>query len=285
MRNALRLSSVFSGLVLLGASRTVDGQPIEEWRLVEVRNLRSLNSAFDELCPEVSPDGLSVSFLSGRTGNADELHRWLATRPGPGEPFGAAEDLGPVVRVDLSDCTSSVSCDGLSLLFHVERPGGFGGLDLWLVSRASFDEPFGAPVLLEEGINTAHGECCPSVPCDERTLLFASDRPGGRGGWDLWQAVFVHERMFLRGDANTDGRTELSDAVFLLNYLFLGGAAPPCGKAADANDDGKINIGDPMYFLYALFLWIGFSLPRPYPDCGLDPTADSLTCEGYPPCA
>lgn len=37
---------------------------------------------------------------------------------------------------------------------------------------------------------------------------------------------------FLRGDANASGKVDLSDAVFTLNWLFLGGLAPSCPDAA-----------------------------------------------------
>lgn len=41
-----------------------------------------------------------------------------------------------------------------------------------------------------------------------------------------------------RGDINGDGRQDLSDAVFLLNYLFLGGSAPKPGKALAVDGPG-----------------------------------------------
>ena len=43
---------------------------------------------------------------------------------------------------------------------------------------------------------------------------------------------------FLRGDATADGNLNLTDAVFTLNHLFLGGPAPDCADAADADDNG-----------------------------------------------
>jgi hypothetical protein len=88
---------------------------------------------------------------------------------------------------------------------------------------------------------------------------------------------------FLRGDANTDANKDLSDAVFLLSYLFLGGTSPSCEKAADADDSGVLDITDAVYLLNYLFL--GGTTPNdPFPDCGLDETTDGLTCESFPPC-
>ncbi len=90
---------------------------------------------------------------------------------------------------------------------------------------------------------------------------------------------------FSRGDSNADGAVSVADAVFSLNYLFRGGAAPTCVDAADANDDGRIELPDAVYTLLLLFL-AGPEFPVPGRlDCGADPTSDALTCESFPPCA
>ncbi len=82
---------------------------------------------------------------------------------------------------------------------------------------------------------------------------------------------------FLRGDANRDCKLEIADAIFTLNYSFLGGAAPQCMDAADTDDDGAITIGDAVRTLSYLFL--GLSAPAaPFPEIGPDTTADGLGC-------
>ena len=83
---------------------------------------------------------------------------------------------------------------------------------------------------------------------------------------------------FIRGDANFDGKVDLSDSVFMNEYLFKGGSAPSCMDAADANDDGKVDISDSVYLNNYLFLGSGSPPPAPYPDRGVDPTADDLGC-------
>ena len=75
---------------------------------------------------------------------------------------------------------------------------------------------------------------------------------------------------------------DISDAVFTLDYLFLGGDAPPCEDAAGANDDGVLEISDPMAALGALFLG-GSRLPPPSRSPGVDPTADELSCRSPHP--
>ncbi|MGQ9590524.1 MAG: golvesin C-terminal-like domain-containing protein [Planctomycetota bacterium] len=83
---------------------------------------------------------------------------------------------------------------------------------------------------------------------------------------------------FVRGDANADGTADLSDAVRILGWLFLGEAPPPCSDAADANDSGAVDLSDAVAILAHLFLGAE-PLPPPFPGAGTDPTPDEL-----PPC-
>ncbi|MGA1203201.1 MAG: dockerin type I repeat-containing protein [Planctomycetota bacterium] len=82
---------------------------------------------------------------------------------------------------------------------------------------------------------------------------------------------------FLRGDANLDGALNLVDAIFMLDYVFGGGAAPECLDAVDANDDGILDLSDPVFLLEYLFGG-GNPLPLPFPILGLDPTPDLFGC-------
>ena len=82
---------------------------------------------------------------------------------------------------------------------------------------------------------------------------------------------------FLRGEVTGDGTIDISDATRILNWLFLGAAAPGCADAADTNDDGVADISDGVGLLNYLFLG-GAEPALPFPGCGLDPTIDALDC-------
>jgi hypothetical protein len=56
-----------------------------------------------------------------------------------------------------------------------------------------------------------------------------------------------------RGDSNGDGRIDIQDAVFLLNYLFKQGPAPVYSHMGDANSDDVTDLSDAIYLLNYLF--------------------------------
>lgn len=87
---------------------------------------------------------------------------------------------------------------------------------------------------------------------------------------------------FRRGDANSDGTNDVSDAVRILLFLFVGGVQVACVDAADVNDDGWVNITDAIALLYWLFLG-GDEIPPPGGfGTGIDMTDDPLGCASYP---
>ncbi len=79
------------------------------------------------------------------------------------------------------------SPDGLSLYMASNRPGGHGGIDLWVAHRASKSQPFGTPVNLGPDINSGVDDFCPT-PIPGKGLFFVSTRAGGCGGADIYFA-------------------------------------------------------------------------------------------------
>jgi ribosomal protein S4 len=92
------------------------------------------------------------------------------------------------------------------------------------------------------------------------------------------EVTFEILECFLRGDSDTNGIVNITDAVRILNVLFLGIGRIECDDAADADDSGSVNITDAVRILNVLFLGIG-EIPGPGAErCGEDPTADAIGC-------
>jgi WD40-like Beta Propeller Repeat len=82
------------------------------------------------------------------------------------------------------------SSDGLSLYLASNRPGGKGGLDIWMATRTSTSAPWGTPQNLGEPVNSAADDFCPT-PVGKGGLFFVSREPlpGACGQGDIY---FTH---------------------------------------------------------------------------------------------
>lgn len=81
---------------------------------------------------------------------------------------------------------------------------------------------------------------------------------------------------FIRGDVNVDGQIDVTDAVGVLTFLFLGYDAA-CEAAADADGSELVEITDSIFLLRFLFL-AGKPVPAPYPGCGVSPVETMIPC-------
>lgn len=118
-------------------------------------------------------NGLSLMFASNRAGTMD---LYVATRTSRGAPWST-----PVAVPGLSDPSYEESqhwtnADGTIVYFSSERPGS-AGRDIWLATRASPSDPFGAPVRVDE-LSTAVDDVDPWLSPDLRTMIFMSYRTG-----------------------------------------------------------------------------------------------------------
>jgi hypothetical protein len=118
----------------------------------------------------------------------------------------------------------------------------------------------------------------PLLPGRYDITLEVRDSADAVGSDVVTVVVFVN---FLRGDSNTDGTVDISDAINTLGYLFTGGGRVTCLDAADANDDGTLDISDAIFSLGFLFLGKPTTIPAPYPDRGSDISPDHIGCDSY----
>jgi hypothetical protein len=88
------------------------------------------------------------------------------------------------------------------------------------------------------------------------------------------ETIALASVQYRRGDANGDGRSDISDAIAILRYLFSGSFQIGCLLAADVNGDGGVDLADAIYALNYQFRG-GAAPPEPGPDeCGSDPAPD-----------
>jgi hypothetical protein len=155
------------------------------------------NSPGAEFSPsllDMGSNGVVLFFSSARPGgfaaDADGVAPDHDIYYSPVLPDGS---FGDAVLVDgvnsaVDDARPNVRTDGLEMVFDSVRPGGQGGPDIWVSSRANLNSPWSAPVNPGAPINSPQGESRASLSHDGERLYFGSTRPGGDGGSDIYVA-------------------------------------------------------------------------------------------------
>ncbi|MFX0197116.1 MAG: LamG-like jellyroll fold domain-containing protein [Candidatus Hodarchaeota archaeon] len=146
----------------------------------------NINTQYSEGLVCVAPNNLSLYFISNRPGGSGAHDLYIITRSSVEEQWSQPTNLGPTVNSYAEEFFSCISYDELELYFDSTRSGGRGRRDLWETTRTDLNAPWTRPVNLGSSINTASDEVSPNFSADGLTLLFASDRPGGRGNYDLY---------------------------------------------------------------------------------------------------
>ena len=86
----------------------------------------------------------------------------------------------------------------------------------------------------------------------------------GHGRINAYEAVLLAmQGAYVAGDASGDGVVDVADIVFLINYLYRGGAAPDPLAAGDPNADCVVDIADVVYLINYLYR----GGPAPQPGC------------------
>ena len=115
----------------------------------------------------------------------------LAGGFGPWAPPVNAELATPGTSTELNttftDGCPILSPDGLRLYMASNRPGGLGGLDIWVAKRSTVAAAWGAPVVLPAPVNSSSDDFCPT-PVKGGGLFFVSARvvTGACGGADIY---------------------------------------------------------------------------------------------------
>lgn len=111
------------------------------------------------------------------------------------------KNLGNLINSKEWDSQPMISSDGNILFFVSDRPGGFGGTDIYM----SFKTAGGWSPAVNAGntINTQYNEMSPVIGVDNTNFSFSSDRPGGSGGYDIYITKFRNNVFSAASNANS----------------------------------------------------------------------------------
>ena len=155
----------------------------------------------------ISSDGLNLYINSFSRPGEGGCDIWVSSRATRDETWSVPVNIGPTVNSSFNEIVNSISANGLTLFF-CDFTGGFrtdglGNRDIWMTTRTSIEESWGIPINLGQPINSSFLDGPAIISCDNRTMYFISDRPGGVGEGDIWQAS-IESVVDLNGDGIVD---------------------------------------------------------------------------------
>ena len=144
----------------------------------------SINEEPSKGAINISQDGdwliFAGNFSSSGLGNFD-LYISYQTPQGWSEPI----NLGPQINTEFWESSPSLSSDKNTLYFSSDRPGGYGGKDLYVSHRLP-NGKWNEALNMGSSVNTTGDELAPFIHADNNTLYFTSDGLPGYGGSDLF---------------------------------------------------------------------------------------------------
>jgi len=160
-----------------------------------------INSRYDEYWPSLTADEKtmvftvlvprdSIAFLSGqmsKTASNFQEDFYLSINKNGWQMRETA--LSPLNSPN-NEGAQTLSADGNMMFFTAcGRSGGLGSCDIWFSRR--INNGWSQPLNIGAPVNTPFWESQPSFSSDGKTLFFVSNRTGGYGKKDIWQASIV----------------------------------------------------------------------------------------------
>ncbi len=161
----------------------------------------AVNSASWDAQPSVSGDGQMLIFASSRPGGFGGKDLWVS-RKVRGQ-WTSPKNLGPKINTSSDEEAPFIHYDGRTLYFSSNGHPGYGGHDLF-ITRLDDQEQWSKPTNLGVGVNTESDDVGFYVDALAEKAYFASARPGGFGGLDIYE-MYLPEKFkpapvsYLRG--------------------------------------------------------------------------------------
>lgn len=128
---------------------------------------------------------------------------------------------------------------------------GAGGIKPYQWTKISGQMPYGITLLID---STAILSGTPTWCSDYQFKIELSDSSDPAQKDTISCDISIIPAPPSCGDANGDESVNVSDAVYVINYVFVGGAAPDPMQIADVNCDESVNVSDAVYIINYVFV-------------------------------
>jgi outer membrane protein OmpA-like peptidoglycan-associated protein len=197
-----------------------------------------VNTNLNEGAQNISQDGELLIFTGCNYPEGEgscDLYYSLKTKNGWSEP----QNMGRSINTEFWESTPSISPDKSIIYFSSNRPGGFGGKDIW----AAFLLPngkYGNVQNLGQAVNTSGDDTCPFMHADNENLFFSSTGHTGYGMSDLFVSKRITDSTWLMAKNLGYPINTINDEAALI--VASNGSTAYYSSDANNNSKGGIDI-------------------------------------------
>lgn len=170
---------------------------------VRMNDISELNTGYVDAGPSISEDGQALYFHSNRPGGFGKEDIYISEKVS--DSWTEPQNPGNTINSYYIDATPFITDDGDKLFFSSDRPGGEGGLDIWVSVKEG--DSWSKPYNLGPEVNTKYDEKYPFYVDD--ILFLSSNRKNPLGFCDLYFNYFIGDRptrtYILKPPINTTG--------------------------------------------------------------------------------
>lgn len=158
----------------------------EKWS--HSKKLQGINKTKNDACVGLSPDGTQMILYRNNhlVGEAGDLYLSKQVTEDDSTFWSTPKSLGSHINSTHWEPSASITADHNTIYFVSNRPGGFGGTDIY-VSHKNENGNWGKAENLGSTVNTKYDEDSPFINND--VLYFSSKGHEGMGGFDLFMSV------------------------------------------------------------------------------------------------
>jgi hypothetical protein len=150
-----------------------------------------VNSVNDEYVAGLSPNGKNLFIHYNEYNGFEDINMSTRQKGLYRELINPGSKVNSIYREEGAFMTS----DGDTLYFASDRPGGYGGFDLYFSLRLP-DGTFGQPINMGETINTKYDDNYPNLSPDGNRFYFASKGHNSIGGYDLFYCTLNDDKRW-----------------------------------------------------------------------------------------
>jgi outer membrane protein OmpA-like peptidoglycan-associated protein len=184
-KDAENLKDANRKMVMCQIAKKLVASPVK----VKIENMgKALNSPYPDYSPVLTADQSTMIFTSRRVGSTGgqtydggRFYEDIYISHYADKTWSPAENIGAPINTEGNEATVGISPDGQEILIYKDDNG-----DGNIYSTTLHGDVWSTPVKLNSNINSKHWEPSAFISADGHAIYFASNRPGGFGGRDIY---------------------------------------------------------------------------------------------------